>query len=148
MKFVAALILAAFLTSSASAQVATGKPQPAIGTPLATRLVKIFSELESQLSVAASKGDSGALSRLLDASFETRTAATPGKPLPRAEWIASARNSDTNGRIEQMAVQDHETVAVVSFTLREKKSARFIVDVWAQHGGEWMLRTRYTSPGN
>lgn len=140
MKLLASLFVAMALGSVTPPAAA----QPATGTPMLTRLVKVFSELETQLAGAARKGDQAELSKLLDASFETRSASAPGTPLPRAEWISAAKSSDATARMEQMAVQDLDTVAIVSF----KRSSLFIVDVWTQHGGEWMLRSRYSSPAS
>src|SRR5436305_1149709 len=84
--------------------------------PTVTRLVKQFSELESRLDASIAARDERAVTEILDADFEARLSPTPGTPVPRADWIRTAIAARRQpARIEQMAVHDFGTVAVVSF---------------------------------
>lgn len=122
---------------------------PAGRIPTVTRLVKIFFELETTLANDASAGDKAALERTLDPAFELRDGSVPGTPVPRADWIGGARSAQPRvGRIEQMAVHDLGTAALVSFrSVDESKpgKARFVVDYWKRDGERWTLAIRYSS---
>jgi len=144
-----ALAIAALVALPAVAQ-----PAPPTGRiPTVTRLVKLFSELEAGLVTQAHATDTTALDQSLDASFEMRTSAAPGVPVPRDEWILRARAAPTRPpRIDQMAVHDFGDVAVVSF--REfaapapparSPRGRFVVDCWKRAGDGWKLAVRYVS---
>src|SRR4029079_17129866 len=66
-----------------SAVVALALAAPAIGQPTGriptvTRLVKIFSELETRIVDSAHAGDASALDAMLDAAFELRVGDAPG----------------------------------------------------------------------
>lgn len=133
--------------------VAFAPPAQTSRVPTVTRLVKIFSGLESGLVAQAHSSDAAALEQSLDPSFEMRIGAEPGTPIPRDEWIRHARAAkDQNSRIEQMAVHDFGEVAIVSF--RQSVSGgskgggganRFIVDCWKRAGDGWKLAVRYLS---
>ena len=105
-----------------------------------TRSVKVFSELENQLDDARRGHDAAALSKLLAANFEQRSAHAPSAPTPRAEWLAPA---PAPAQISQMAVHEYGDVAVVSFA--EATQRAFIVDVWTKTGDSYALSVRYTS---
>jgi len=117
--------------------------------PTVTRLVKIFFELETTLASQARAGNAAALEPMLDPAFEMREGAAPGTPVPRDEWLRRIRSSrGGEARIEQMAVHDLGTAALVSFrSVDESKSrkARFIVDYWKRDGERWILAVRYSS---
>lgn len=121
--------------------------------PTVTRLVRIFSELEAGLVTQAHATDTTALDQSLDASFEMRTSAAPGVPVPRDEWILQARAAQARPpRIDQMAVHDFGDVAVVSFrefaapaTPARSPRGRFVVDCWKRAGDGWKLAVRYVS---
>ena len=56
-----------------------------------------------------------ALEKMLTDDFELRTGASPGNPTPRAEWTRQAlAKTDRSARIEQMAVHDLGSHAIVS----------------------------------
>ena len=123
---------------------ALAQPSPRI--PTVTRLVKIFSELETRLVESAHAADTAALDALLDPAFELRVADAPGTPVPRDDWMRLARAStETHPRIAQMAVHDFGDVATVSFADAAAAPARFIVDVWKREGDGWKLAVRYQS---
>jgi hypothetical protein len=118
-----------------------------------TRGMLVFSELESRLASAVTGRDARSQAHLLAADFELRDAASPGRPLPRAEWLASKPYATTPPTLSQMAVHDYGTLAIVSFLLDHHASATettdaqdFIVDVWQKQGVDWLLLVRYRSP--
>ena len=130
-----------------------GFAQPASGTriPTLTRLVKDFFDLETTLEAKLAAGDVATLDSLLDANFEVRRAVTPGVPIPRDEWLRVAAGASSPPNIEQIAVHDFGTVAVVSFrqveaaTKPSKRAVkeRMIVDCWTRVGERWVLIVRY-----
>lgn len=131
---------------------ALAQPSPATGRiPTVTRLVKTFSELENDLVARAHAADPQALEATLDPAFEMRVGADPGVPLPRDEWIRAARAAPREPlRIDQMAVHDFGTVAIVSFREAPASAAargkpQFVVDCWKRAGDEWKLAVRYVS---
>lgn len=132
---------------------ALAQPSPhASGVPTVTRLVKMFTELERGLVDKTRAKDASALDALLDPSFEMRVGTAPGAPVPREAWIRDARASSGEApRIEQMAVHDFGSVAIVSFRERVAIGAknhaadRFIVDCWKREGDAWKLAVRYLS---
>jgi len=145
------LVLASF-ASVAIAQPVTSTQR----VPTVTRLVKLFSELEIALNERIAAKDAAAIGQTLDAGFEARNANNPATPLPRAEWIAATiADAGTNPRVEQMAVHDFGTVAVVSFRQVDAPAQasashreRFIVDCWTRAGERWLLTVRYVAPGS
>jgi hypothetical protein len=142
-------ILAAISAAVAVSGYTFAQPTPQAGRiPTVTRLVKIFSELEAALQTQARSADPAALDQSLDASFEMRDGTSPGTPIPRDEWIRQARAASAGNRvIDQMAVHDLGTYAIVSFREVDPgaKSAgqRFIVDCWKRDGDSWKLAIRY-----
>lgn len=118
--------------------------------PTVTRLVQMFSELESRLDAAARQHEAAALDRLLHADFELRNATRPGTPLPRAEFVQQMLDRPmAPARTEQMAVHDVGAAAIVSFLRRSTDEAEtlFVVDVWSRTGDDWRLQVRYVGPG-
>ena len=113
--------------------------------PTVSRLVLVFSGLESEWMEAARRADAAALDRLMTEDFEARGAATPGAPTPRGEWLAAARGIP-EAHLSQMAVRALGDVAVVSFrTSTAAGRTAFCVDVWVQNGGGWRVAARYES---
>jgi hypothetical protein len=106
-----------------------------------TRTVKQFSELENQLDSALRAHDDAALTKLLAANFELRSAAAPGQPLPRAEWLAQPL--PPKPQTSQMAVHEYGTVFVVSFL--DVAQHAFIIDVWNKADDHYALSVRYTN---
>ena len=118
--------------------------------PTVTRLVQLFTGLEATLSEAQSKGDAETLGNLLTDNFEMRIDASPGEPIPRAEWLKRVLEQRRAAQSEQMAVHDYGDIAIVSFLLKSEvtpkhSSAIFIVDVWRKAGADWKLATRYAA---
>jgi len=126
-----------------------------IRIPSVTRLVHVFSQLESRLSDAVRKRDKQAVSDLLTRDFEMRVGTMPGNPIPRADWLRqSFAEPELQSSIEQMAVHDYNKVAVVSFmwTVASSKQPTvehqiYIVDTWRQEAGGWKLAVRYAAVG-
>ncbi|MDR3392555.1 MAG: nuclear transport factor 2 family protein [Sulfuriferula sp.] len=120
--------------------------------PVVTRLVQIFSVLERDLEAHVQKGDAAAMETLLTDDFEMRIGAMPGNPIPRAQWLHQfTRHTGSSFDLQQMAVHDYGSVAVVSFLLKQDKSSKsagdiYIVDVWKKSGNDWQLAVRYASP--
>ena len=81
-----------------------------------------------------------------------RTGSMPGTPIPRADWIRQSTGKRGDAPIDQMAVHDFGSVAVVSFRQADAATpaagARrdlFVVDCWKRVGDGWKLATRYLS---
>jgi hypothetical protein len=137
------LILMAGLSAPALAAAADGERQR---VPTVTRLVKLFSTLESELMAAVQKGDSTAIDKMLADDFELRSGAMPGTPTPRAEWLRHSQGQAA-APMEQMAVHDYGTAAVVSYLWKRKaRHDVLVVDVWGKSGDAWKLSVRYASP--
>jgi hypothetical protein len=118
-----------------------------------TRFMKVFMEQETQLMQAVHDKNTAQLEKLLDTSFEMRTAQRAGVPVPRAEWMKSAvEHASGDYALSQMAVQEIGNLAIASFVLsptaasKGTTSAAFIVDTWVPEGEGWKLRVRYASP--
>jgi isoaspartyl peptidase/L-asparaginase-like protein (Ntn-hydrolase superfamily) len=129
--------------------------QPATATsriPTVTRLVKIFSDLETRLAASVAARDVATIEQTLDADFEMRIGSMPGTPIPRADWIRQSIGTPGEPSIDQMAVHDFGTVAVVSYRRAGNAAAGasaggslFVVDCWKRVGDGWKLATRYVS---
>jgi len=142
------MTVSAFAVASASASEGSAGRVPTV-----TRLVRMFSEMESNLVQAVEKRDKQAVSKMLSDDFEMRPGAIPGNPIPRAAWIQqSFADPKSSSTIEQMAVHDFGKAAVVSFLwkMQLEKSAGvheiFVVDIWTQGPDEWKLTVRYAGP--
>jgi hypothetical protein len=125
----------------------------AAGGPTVTRLVGLFTDLESKLDVALATGDKDTIGRFVAEDFEMRAGNQPGEPIPRAQWLTAMRSEAKPGaRVDQMAVHDYGGTAVVSFVLSQGKGRGlvnvFVVDVWVSRQGNWMLTTRYADIPN
>ncbi len=120
-----------------------------------TRLVAMFSDLESQWLTAVQQKDESALKRLLADDFQVWTPTPPGDPITREDWLKQA----WAGRLEsfhlrQMAVRSlTDDTALASFVLSETveragKTTRrdyFVVDVWRKNDNQWQVTDRYVS---
>ncbi len=145
------LLLATCVSTLTSLPVAASE----IRIPSVTRLVRVFSQLESRLSEAVRKRDKQTVSDFLTRDFEMRVGTIPGNPIPRADWLRqSFAEPGLQSSIEQMAVHDYNKVAVVSFmwtvtsdTQPTKKRQIFIVDTWRQESSDWKLAVRYAAAG-
>jgi hypothetical protein len=143
-----AVILAMVVCAAAS-----GTRQKAQGSHIVTRtrLVALYSDLESQLAVAAQKGDSAKLGQMLADDFEQWSPEPPGDPIPREDWMAA--HHPTSFSTSQMAVRTFGDTEIASFVLRQRgafadKDASgdfFVVDVWKREGNTSRLASRYIS---
>jgi hypothetical protein len=123
--------------------------------PTVTRLVKLFYEREGELVSALKNKEQVKLDALVAEDFELRSAAAPGVPVPRADWLSKslAEASAYSGGIEQMAVHGLNDTSIVSFLWKSANSVQtgalpdvFVIDVWRLSGNEWKLAIRYASP--
>jgi hypothetical protein len=110
-----------------------------------TRSVMLFSELETRLDGALREHDEATLKKLVAANFEQRNGANPGKPTPRADWIAASK-AHAVYELGEMAVHEYDGISVVSFLSTGAAQRTFIVDVWSKSGDSYVLSVRYTSP--
>lgn len=118
--------------------------------PTVTRLVQLFTGLETTIIDMQLKGDAAGLGNLLTDNFEMRIDARPGEPIPRAEWLTRVLEQRRGGQPQQMAVHDYNDIAIVSFLLKAEGNTKqpadvFIVDVWRRASGDWKLATRYAA---
>jgi hypothetical protein len=138
---------------------ATADDSASVGrVPTVTRLVKIFSTLENDLNGAVLQRNAAVVEKLLASDFEMRTAAMPGMPIPRVDWIRQSMSDPAfASHTEQMAAHDYGNVVVVSFLWNVDATAGtdaaasiatrfFVVDTWMQDGGNWRLGARYVAP--
>ena len=145
-------LLIVLLLAIPAMTLAAGTDQPHI--PTVTRLVALFTTLETNLLTALDRHDSKTAQRLLAADFEQRSAARPGDPTPRADWLHRVMaDMHAASSIEQMAVHDLGDTATVSFLWRVDAGAAtqrdvFVVDVWRHVRGDWLLQTRYAAPAD
>lgn len=152
-----AMVLAGCLGSPAAAQ----PVQAPVRIPTVTRLVKVFYDLESRLVSNLVTRNARAIDQALEPDFEMRAGSMPGTPVPRADWMRQEQANPAQATIDQMAVHDFGSVAIVSFRLAPAATPAsganqdlFIVDCWKRDGDGWKLATRYLSnaaapaPGN
>lgn len=113
-----------------------------------TRLVAVFTQLESQLMTAVQQNDLAAFDRLLDKNFQEWTPQPPGEPIPRSDWMQGVTAGHPQSfELRQMAVVPAGNDELVSFVLSEQVGDKprdyFIVDLWAPDGPNWRLTNRY-----
>ncbi len=109
-----------------------------------SRSVMLFSNLENQLNAAVHDRKSAVLEKLLAPNFEQRDQTSPGKPLPRVDWMRNAlAKPKVDAEPSQMAVHDYGNIAVVSFL--DAAQHEFIVDVWSKAADGYVLSVRYAS---
>jgi hypothetical protein len=125
------------VTLAAWSQTATGQT--------GTRFVTTFSSLEDRLMKAAVANDTRGAGILLTEDFRQWTPDPPGAPTSREEWFKPDRRDMANYQIRELAVQELDNHAAVSFVLTVEKKAWFIVDIWQKSGSDWRLGTRYLS---
>jgi hypothetical protein len=121
----------------------------AVRVPVPTRLVQSYTELERRLAGALDQRDSGEVDKLVAPDFELRSAAHPGTPTPRADWLGqSFKEPGGPSTIEQMAVHDYGSIRVVSFLWKKGGGAArdvMVVDVWMASGETSVLKVRYAA---
>ena len=116
-----------------------------------TRLVALYTDLETQLATAAQKSDTARLAQLLTDDFEKWTPEPPGDPIPREDWMAAYHPAAFS--VSQMSVRAFGDTEIASFLLRQKatygdKDASgefFVIDVWRREGNTSRLASRYIS---
>jgi hypothetical protein len=142
MRWITAVSLAAHAAGMAAQTAETAR------VPTVSRLVMQFTEREMQLSERLAARDAAGAGNLLTDDFELRASNQPGRPIPRADWLAqSMRPTGPGSRISQMAVHDLGETAVVSFMQgAETLPGLFVVDVWRRGGSDWKLAVRYAAP--
>jgi hypothetical protein len=149
------LFLSALLAvplSGFAAEPVARNPQRTI--PTKTLTVKIFSMLENDLLDAVQSKNMAAINMALSENFEMRTAAAPGRPIPREEFMRQAlKEAPFGSTIRQMAAHELGDVIVVSFlwTLDVPKNSAlapqiFVVDTWKKVDANWRLVIRHASP--
>ena len=130
--------------------------QAASSGPTVTRLVQLFTRLETEWMDASRRKDQAALEGFLADDYELRSAARPGQPIPRGDWLQGALNRENlhSFTIGQMAVRELGDVALVSFVYhreidlggKNRTADLFVVDAWLQKDGAWKVKARYASP--
>ena len=141
----AAIVLAWTVCAAASGQ----RQRTPTHSVTRTRLVALYSDLESQLATAAQKNDAGKLAQMLTDDFEQWSPQPPGDPIPREDWTAAYH--PTSVSTTQMAVRAFGDTEIASFVLHQKatfgdKDASgefFVVDVWRREGNTSRLASRY-----
>ena len=122
---------------------------------ITTRLVALFSELETRGFEAVKHKDQAALNQLLAEEFQVWTPSSAG-PVSREDWQREAFSGDLQSfRLRQMAVRSLSgEIAVASFVLNESAQAGgkleprefFVVDVWTKVNDHWVCMDRYVAP--
>src|SRR5581483_1905668 len=153
-RMAAAIVLLCALVPNAAGQTPQAKTSPG-RVVTTTRLVTLFSDLETQWLNALQQKDQAALDRLLGDDFEVWAADSPGVPLPREEWQKQALARPlTSFQVSQMAVRGiSDEAAIASFILDRKYEANgrtqeqndFVVDVWQNQDGTWKCTDLYIS---
>jgi len=122
-----------------------------------TKLQIFFSELETQWLKAIQAKDPAALNRIVSDDFHLRTAAPPGTPVSRSDWLLAIFGRRIESfDIRQLTVRELTSqIAVVSFVQSEtylqtatpQTENLFVVDVWVNSGtgDNWRCTDRYTS---
>src|SRR5439155_25278301 len=84
-----------------------------------TRLVAMFSELETRWLQAVQQKDETTLGRLVSEDFQVWTPQPPGAPIPREDWQKQAlAHQLVSFRLRQMAVRSlSNQISVASFVL-------------------------------
>jgi len=119
-----------------------------------TRLVAVFSELETQWWQAVQNKDEAALRRLLGEDFQVWMPDVSG-PVAREDWQQQAFARKWGSfHLRQMAVRLlNDETAVASFVLSQSVQSRgkpqaddyFVVDIWSKNGDHWVCTDRYAS---
>lgn len=144
----AVLVVSAYLPLLVS----QGKAQTVrIQGPLATRLVKLYSDYESRLAEAINRRDDTEIDRLVARNFELRSTNNIATPTPRADWISQLFTEPAAAvSIGGMAVHDYGSVRIVSFLMKRKTADHnlpsvAIIDVWMKSGNTSILKVRYAA---
>jgi hypothetical protein len=122
--------------------------------PTVTRLVQIFSQLESEVITALKQKDQAKLSKLMDQNFQLQVALKSADFVPLSKWLntslAEAHSYSYN--LSDMAVRDLDQVVMVSFAWKPYETSKkmapsevFVIDVWKKEGADWKLALRFAS---
>lgn len=133
---------------TASAQPAMPPGVRGADSGLATRSVSNYLRLERGLLEALKTGDRAVVLQMLDDDFEFKSAsAADGET--GAEWLdGELRSPAATADVRNLAVREFNEVAVVSFLLDSRRSAKpgaaastlFVVDVWQQKPSKLLAR--------
>ena len=123
-------------------------------------LVAIFATLENTFARGYQEKNISVLEALLAPEYTLTVSARPSDPIPRSEWLAlipkyNVRRFEIRGvqvRCLQITrVGDCELAAVSSINKQDadvggqdRSGEFFIVDIWAQRSGKWMVLSRYS----
>jgi hypothetical protein len=117
----------------------------------ATRSVAAYLTLERALADAVQAGDRDAAQRMLADGFVARTGGNPAS-LTADDWLARAMHGRPAGVVRELAVDEFDDIAVVSFMQDERRTtsgrtvatSRYVVDVW--RASTQKLLARYVAP--
>ena len=123
-------------------------------------LVATFTTLENTLARGYQEKNISVLEALLAPEYTLTVSARPSDPIPRSEWLAllpkyNVRRFEIRGiqvRCFQIARDGRCELAGVSSINKQdadvggqdRSGEFFILDIWAQRGGKWMVLSRYS----
>jgi hypothetical protein len=122
--------------------------------PVVTRLVAIYSNLESRLSGAITRQDKAEIDALVSGEFQVINANPANEQIPRSEWIArSFKERYDQASIQRMAVHDFGAIRVVSFLAKHSQGKNqqnevMVIDVWKGLDEKSVLMTRFEGRGH
>lgn len=123
-------------------------------------LVATFTRLENRFARAYQEKNFAALEALLAPEYTLTVSARPSDPIPRSEWLAlipkyNVRRFEIRG-VQVRCLQNAragpcELAAASSINQQDadvggqdRSGEFFIVDIWAQRSGKWMVLARYS----
>ena len=123
-------------------------------------LITTFTTLENMFARGYQEKNISALEALLAPEYALTVSARPSDPIPRSEWLAllpkyNVRRFEIRGiqvRCLQLASAGQCELAAVSSINKQdadvggqdRSGEFFIVDIWAQRSGKWMVLSRYS----
>lgn len=123
-------------------------------------LVTTFTTLENTFARGYKEKNISVLEALLAPEYALTVSARPSDPIPRSEWLAllpkyNVQRFEIQGvqvRCLEIARDGHCELASVSSINKQdadvggqdRSGEFFIVDIWAQRSGKWMVLSRYS----
>lgn len=123
-------------------------------------LITTFTTLENMFARGYQEKNISVLEALLAPEYALTVSARPSDPIPRSEWLAllpkyNVRRFEIRGiqvRCLQLASAGPCELAAVSSINKQdadvggqdRSGEFFIVDIWAQRSGKWMVLSRYS----
>ena len=123
-------------------------------------LITTFTTLENMFARGYQEKNISVLEALLAPEYALTVSARPSDPIPRSEWLAllpkyNVRRFEIRGiqvRCLQLARAGPCELAAVSSINKQdadvggqdRSGEFFIVDIWAQRSGKWMVLSRYS----